>query len=663
MLKKKLMRLICMCLVATTLSGCAHAASISEDMIPTVTNLGMDKAIAEEKSQPVLLSMNPEYMEESVRKDSDNTQKAIVKTKSVQTLLKATSIDKDLKIKIVNQKNGKVITGTKFEVSVVDENKKTTKYTDDDKDGIIYIKSMEAGKVKVSMVGNEQYTAPESITAEVKGKIEYKAVDITDEIKKESEINVAKEDSNPSGNDSAGTAEKLKDTVEYVPSTKTEPEKPKKTQKVDKWGQLVYSKQKTDKYGTPMYSVILSEPAADHVDDNRDNKCDRCGADLTPAHTHAYTEKKITKEATCTETGEYVMVCPTDNARGETGTIDALGHTEANENGQCTRCGAKIKEISSEPIQSEDVTADPKTVQDASELPTASIVVKGIMCLKTAPTEKIVYDTNSAPIYDTSSDPVYVEDNTSSNNNATTEIKYTGWQTIDGKTYYFDQNGNKVTGTQVIQGIQYTFDSNGVRTGTIGIDVSKYQKNINWKKVKNAGIDFVMIRCGYRGYGSGVLVQDPMFASHISGAKAAGLRVGVYFFSQAVTEAEAIEEASMAVKLAKQYGINMPIAIDSEYANGGRGRADGLSKSDRTKITIAFCNTVANSGYTPMIYASKSWFSSHLNVSSFPASYRIWVAHYAEKCGYNGRYDIWQNTSKGSVDGIPGNVDMNISSI
>ena len=109
----------------------------------------------------------------------------------------------------------------------------------------------------------------------------------------------------------------------------------------------------------------------------------------------------------------------------------------------------------------------------------------------------------------------------------------------------------------------------------------------------------------------------------------------------------------MAVKLANQYGINMPIAIDSEYAAGGRGRADGLSKADRT---------VANSGYRPMVYASKSWFSSHLDVSKF-GSYRIWVAHYADKCGYGGRYDIWQNTSKGSVDGVPGNVDMNISSI
>jgi GH25 family lysozyme M1 (1,4-beta-N-acetylmuramidase) len=276
-------------------------------------------------------------------------------------------------------------------------------------------------------------------------------------------------------------------------------------------------------------------------------------------------------------------------------------------------------------------------------------------------TDKIVYDTKSAPVYDEKSAPVY--DTNSAKVYETETVKtYYGWQTIDGATYYFDKDGDKVTGQQVIQGISYTFNSDGVRSGTIGIDVSKYQTGINWTKVKNAGINFVMIRCGYRGYGSGVLVEDPMYRSHISGAKAAGLRVGVYFFSQAVNEAEAVEEASMAVSLAKKYGINMPIAIDSEYANGGKGRADGLSKSARTAVTKAFCNTVKSAGYTPMVYASKSWFSSHLDVSQL-SSYRIWVAHYADKCGYKGNYHIWQNTDKGKVDGVPGYVDMNISSI
>ena len=583
-------------LTVSLLGGCSSRTQVSEDMIPTVTDLQQDSEEETAEASVIGLTMNKSYVAELTRLDGDNTQMAKVDAKEIPVVLKATSLDKDLKIQIVNQKTGKVITGTAFEVTVTDSAKKTESYTDKDTDGIIYVKSMKPGKCTVSMKASGGYSVPTDITADVKANIEYKAVDVSAEIKSESQINVAKEDSNTTGNDSAGTAQTLKDTVEYVESAKTEPK-----QKVDQWGQLVYAKQKLDKYGTPMYAKIISEPAADHVDSNGDKKCDRCGAELTTN----------TTPSPSTSPSETPSPSPSP----------------------------------SEPSASEALS---------TTTPAASVVVRGLMLLKAAPTEKIVYDTSSAPVYDTSSDPVY-EDSASG-------VKYTGWQTIDGATYYFDKNGNKVTGTQVIQGIQYTFSSEGVRSGTIGIDVSKYQSGINWQKVKNAGINFAIIRCGYRGYGSGVLVQDPKFASHISGAKAAGLRVGIYFFSQAITEAEAVEEASMAVKLANQYGINMPIAIDSEYAAGGRGRADGLSKAERTRITVAFCNTVANSGYKPMVYASKSWFASHLDVSQF-GSYRIWVAHYAEKCGYGGRYDIWQNTSKGSVDGVPGNVDMNISSI
>ena len=613
-------------LTVSLLGGCSSRTQVSEDMIPTVTDLQQDSEEETAEASVIGLTMNKSYVAELTRLDGDNTQMAKVDAKEIPVVLKATSLDKDLKIQIVNQKTGKVITGTAFEVTVIDSAKKTESYTDKDKDGIIYVKSMKPGKCTVSMKASGGYSVPTDITADVKANIEYKAVDVSAEIKSESQINVAKEDSNTTGNDSAGTAQTLKDTVEYVESAKTEPK-----QKVDQWGQLVYAKQKLDKYGTPMYAKIISEPAADHVDSNGDKKCDRCGADMTTS----------TTPSPSTRPSETPSTSPSPS--GTPSTSPSPSETPS---------------TSPSPSETPSTSPSPSETPASEALPTttpaASVVVRGLMLLKAAPTEKIVYDTSSAPVYDTSSDPVY-EDSAGG-------VKYTGWQTIDGATYYFDKNGNKVTGTQVIQGIQYTFSSEGVRSGTIGIDVSKYQSGINWQKVKNAGINFAIIRCGYRGYGSGVLVQDPKFASHISGAKAAGLRVGIYFFSQAITEAEAVEEASMAVKLANQYGINMPIAIDSEYAAGGRGRADGLSKAERTRITVAFCNTVANSGYKPMVYASKSWFASHLDVSQF-GSYRIWVAHYAEKCGYGGRYDIWQNTSKGSVDGVPGNVDMNISSI
>ncbi len=654
-------------LTVSMLSGCIRP-QVTDDMIPTVTNLEMDTAPVEEEAQVMGLAMNKSYMAELTRLDGDNTQAATVDAKEIPVVLKATSMDKDLKVKIVNQKNDRVITGTAFEVTVTDSNKKSKSYTDEDKDGIIYIKNMTPGSCTVSMKSSGGYGAPQDIKTEVKANLEYKVVDIADEIKKESEINVSKEDSNTNGNAGAGTAVTLTDTVESVASSKTE-----------------IMKQKVDKYGTPMYEKILREPAADHQDNNKDGVCDRCGAKTACKHDY----KEEIKDATCTEAGTKTKTCtlcgdkqtetiaakghtfengkckvcgeadashthdynynvttkPTCTTEGrgicscgEEGSISAIGGDHNYENGVCTKCGEKDPNGSDEQNPSDDPDA---------QLSSATLKTRIATLVGTAkePT-KIEYDTTSAPVME-----------------GTGTYKYTGWQTIDGATYYFDKNGNKVTGSQVIQGIQYTFSSSGVRSGTIGIDVSKFQKSINWQKVKNAGINFAIIRCGYRGYGSGVLVEDPMFASHISGAKAAGLRVGVYFFSQAINEAEAVEEASMAVKLANRYGINMPIAIDSEYANGGRGRADGLSKSDRTRITIAFCNTVASSGHTPMVYASKSWFSDHLSVSQFPGSYRIWVAHYASKCGYTGRYDMWQNTSKGRVDGVSGNVDMNVSSI
>ena len=664
-------------LTVTLLGGCTSANHVTEDMIPTVTDL-RDGQPEETQADVMELAMNKSYVAELTRLDGDNTQMAAVDEKEIPVVLKATSVDKDLKVKIVNQKNGKVITGTAFEVSVTDSAKNTKTYTDEDKDGVIYVKSMEPGKCKISMKASGGYSAPADITAEVKANIQYTVVDVADEIKSESEINVSKEDANTNGNSSAGTAQTLKDTVEYVASSKTEITEEVKTQKKDQWGQLVYSKLKKDKYGTDMYAKIVSEPASDHADSNGDQICDRCGANLAPVHTHTYDQKVVTKEATCTDPGTYEMRCAADGAVGSTGEIPALGHEDKDADGKCDRCQTDLGTAPTEPQKPEeggdsaapqkdegtpagegaaDIQKSQDERQEGSAVPTARVRAVGRMLLAAAASEKIVYDTSSAPVYDTGSEPLY--DVTQK----VTGYKYTGWQTIDGATYYFDKEGNKVTGSQVIQGIQYTFSSEGVRSGTIGIDVSKYQTSINWQKVKNAGINFVIIRCGYRGYGSGVLVQDPMFASHITGAKGAGLRVGIYFFSQAITEAEAVEEASMAVKLANQYGINMPIAIDSEYAAGGRGRADGLSKSARTRITVAFCNTVASAGYKPMVYASKSWFSSHLDVSQFPSSYRIWVAHYAEKCGYTGRYDIWQNTSKGSVDGVKGNVDMNISSI
>lgn len=242
----------------------------------------------------------------------------------------------------------------------------------------------------------------------------------------------------------------------------------------------------------------------------------------------------------------------------------------------------------------------------------------------------------------------------------TQEILYTGWQNINGKTYYFLENHKYVTGEQVIQGAKYNFASDGTlvtSSGTFGIDVSKWNGNIDWKSVKASGASYVIIRCGYRGSSTGALIKDPKFEANIAGANAAGLKVGVYFFSQAVNEKEAVEEASMTIDLIRKYKISYPVFLDVE---GSGGRADGIDKATRTAVCKAYCATVQNSGYTAGVYANKSWFTSKIDAGALGA-YKIWLAQYAAAPTYNGRYNMWQYSSKGSIPGISGNVDLNLS--
>ena len=243
-----------------------------------------------------------------------------------------------------------------------------------------------------------------------------------------------------------------------------------------------------------------------------------------------------------------------------------------------------------------------------------------------------------------------------------TDPKYTGWQTLDGKLYYFNSKNQPVTGQQIISGITYTFGPDGALTQgatSTGIDVSKWQADIDWNAVKAAGIDFAIIRVGYRGSETGVLVEDPYYRRNIDGATKAGLKVGVYFFTQAITEAEAVEEASMALSLTSGYKLAYPIFIDTENGSGN-ARANGLDKATRTKCITAFCKTIENAGRKAGVYASKSWYGTKVDVNQFN-NYCIWVAQYNTTCTYTGRYSIWQYTSTGRVPGIKGNVDLNIS--
>lgn len=195
-----------------------------------------------------------------------------------------------------------------------------------------------------------------------------------------------------------------------------------------------------------------------------------------------------------------------------------------------------------------------------------------------------------------------------------------------------------------------------------GIDVSSFQGNIDWKKVKADGVDFAMIRVGYRGYGSGAIMEDEYFHANMKGAIAAGINVGVYFFSQAITEEEAIEEAEFVLKHIKDYELTYPVAYDMELIPHDTARTDTLTGRQITDHTIAFCEAIKAAGYKTCVYANRRFLVLKLDLSRL-AAYDTWYAAYVSYPDYPYDFKMWQFTDKGSVDGIKGDVDINISFI
>ena len=199
-----------------------------------------------------------------------------------------------------------------------------------------------------------------------------------------------------------------------------------------------------------------------------------------------------------------------------------------------------------------------------------------------------------------------------------------------------------------------------------GIDVSEFNHSINWALVKRSGVEFAMIRVGYRGYGTeGNFKEDANFRINIESAKKAGVPVGIYFVTQATNRNEAIEEANWVINKLKGYSIDYPVAIDIERSAkpNGLGRADGLDKNTRTYLAKTFCQTIQSAGYTPLVYTNVDWATNKLDMSQLSA-YDTWIASYKQNIqsgpSYNGKYAIWQHTSSGKIDGILGNVDLNI---
>ena len=590
-----------------------------------------------------------------------------------EVLLNLTSIQKDLKIKFVEKKSGKLVSGIAFEVEIQKPSGDTYSKKDEDKDGIIYEKDIAPGKYKVkitSPASDDEYgISGETIAITVRDSIEYKKVDVSDEVKTESQVNAAAEDTkvNQTVVESAN-----KDTVEWVESTKTIIEGTEQTEES-------YEKIGEDKIADPekkasaefrlLAGMNARTPDEDNPDgtdtgDGNDNNGNN-GEDSTP---------------------EPVKTPEPEQPENPDPTSDPDPTEKPDPTPDPTQEPVPTEKPSAPPTSAPTATPTSAATASPTAKPSATPSAKPSVTPTAAPSATPSATPNSAKtdtkttLKSTDGEILYVKEADGKFREAkyadyyktkefyrkvsktTGKYKYTGWQEIEGKTYFFDKNGNPVTGEQVIQGAKYNFNSDGslnTGSGHLGIDVSKWNGSIDWNAVKSSGVSFVIIRCGYRGSSTGALIEDPMFRSNIQGATKAGLKVGVYFFTQAVNEVEAVEEASMAVGLIKGYNISYPVFLDVESSNGGRG--DGINAATRTAVCKAFCQTVQNSGYKAGIYANKTWFTTHIDTPSL-TGYKIWLAQYAAAPSYNRtKYDMWQYSSKGRISGISTDVDMNIS--
>ena len=224
---------------------------------------------------------------------------------------------------------------------------------------------------------------------------------------------------------------------------------------------------------------------------------------------------------------------------------------------------------------------------------------------------------------------------------------------VSGGKYHFvpirrdlAQHGYLQENLQVLENGRFQYMENGQVVSHMGIDVSKYQGKIDWEKVAADGVEFVFLRLGLRGYESGKLVEDETFQANIQGALAHGIKVGVYFFSQAITAEEAIEEANFVLERIAPYKIECPVVFDVEKVNSSTARMNQLTPQQRTDVTIAFLDTIQAAGYKPMFYHNMETALLLLELDRLEG-YERWFAYYGEELYYPYAYGVWQYTEKG----------------
>ncbi len=262
----------------------------------------------------------------------------------------------------------------------------------------------------------------------------------------------------------------------------------------------------------------------------------------------------------------------------------------------------------------------------------------------------------------------------SSSNTAATEVTDNTVKTTGAKIHINDSTLGEIWITE-LDGVEkntlnndnFTADSNykyysenGQAASAEGIDVSSYSGSIDWDKVKSSGIDFVMVRLGGRGYGdSGELYTDEKAVEYINGAQKAGLKVGGYFFSQAISNEEAIEEAEYVKQILADIKLDYPVAYDWEIIKDDSARTDSVSASQATQCAKAFCDKIKEYGYTPMIYSPSRELYFKYDLTQL-SEYDIWYCEYADTPTFYYEFSMWQYSDSGKVDGIEGAVDLNI---
>lgn len=243
-----------------------------------------------------------------------------------------------------------------------------------------------------------------------------------------------------------------------------------------------------------------------------------------------------------------------------------------------------------------------------------------------------------------------------------------------GRYYFFDINDNLAKNefdyTDFVYPVlneetdEYEGDVELIRGSEVttrkGIDVSRFQGDIDWKKVANDGIDFAYIRLGYRGYESGKIVTDDTYEYNIEEAHAAGIDTGVYFFTEAVSEREAIEEADYVLENLRGYEVDLPIVIDVEESASSESRTKDLTKEERTDIVMAFCERIKDAGHDVMIYGNTKSFMLMMDMEKLE-NYDKWFAYYKYPLRFPYKMKMWQYTSSGTVDGVEGGVDINLA--